>query len=67
MNGKDIEIKITGMRPREKLSEVLHFDTEKDEHPFHPLISRTTVSEISPEVLKTEHDFVTAKDQVLYQ
>ena len=66
MSGKDIEIKITGMRPGEKLSEVLHFEAEKDERPFHPLISHTTVPEISPEALMTEHDFVTAKDQVLY-
>ena len=66
MSGKDIEIKITGMRPGEKLSEVLHFEAEKDERPFHPLISHTTVPEISPEALVAEHDFVTAKDQVLY-
>ena len=66
MSGKDIQIRITGMRPGEKLTEVLHFDNEIDERPFHPLISHTSVPEISPEELFAEHDAVTAKDAVLY-
>lgn len=66
MSGKDIEIKIVGMRPGEKISEVLHFEGEVDERPFHPLISHTSVPSIAPDAVENEHASTAHRDQVLY-
>lgn len=66
MSGKQISIEITGMRPGEKLTEVLHFEGEKDERPFHPLISHTSVPQVDPAALEEEHADVVAEDTVLY-
>lgn len=41
--GRDIEIKITGLRPGEKLSEVLHYDHEPLRSTAHPRIFQTSV------------------------
>ena len=67
MSGKDIDIKIVGLRPGEKISEVLHFDNEVDERPFHPLISHTVVPEIAPEDVEGEHANTAHKDKLLYE
>ena len=67
MSGKDIEIEITGLRPGEKLTEVLHFEGEKDERPFHKLISHETVPPLEPEAVESVHSEVTKKDELLYR
>ncbi|MFC9983462.1 polysaccharide biosynthesis protein [Microbacterium keratanolyticum] len=51
MSGKTIEIVFTGLRPGEKLHEVLVGDREDLERPFHPKVSHTTADSISPERL----------------
>ena len=65
MSGKNIEIKITGLRPGEKISEVLHFEGEIDERPFHPLISHTSVPAIAPDALEAERAEVIQHDKIL--
>lgn len=42
-SGRSIEIKFTGLRPGEKLHEVLISGSESTDRPFHPLISHTRV------------------------
>ena len=42
-SGRRIDIEITGLRHGEKLHEDLFGPTERDERPFHPLISHTAV------------------------
>lgn len=52
MSGRgDVEIVFTGLRPGEKLHEVLYADGELDERPIHPKISHTTVEAIDPAAL----------------
>jgi FlaA1/EpsC-like NDP-sugar epimerase len=41
--GADVEIVFTGMRPGEKLHEQLFGTGERDERPFHPLISHVDI------------------------
>ncbi|MDY5273772.1 MAG: nucleoside-diphosphate sugar epimerase/dehydratase [Arcanobacterium sp.] len=67
MSGKDVEIKIVGLRPGEKISEVLHFEGEVDERPFHPLISHTQVPQIEPEAIESEHANTAHHDKMLYE
>jgi dTDP-glucose 4,6-dehydratase len=43
-SGRDIDIVFTGMRPGEKLHEVLVAGTESPNRPFHPLISHAVVA-----------------------
>ena len=45
---RSIEIVYTGLRPGEKLHEVLFSDGERDERPRHPLISHCAVPALSP-------------------
>ena len=45
---RSIEIVYTGLRPGEKLHEVLFSDGERDERPHHPLISHCAVPALSP-------------------
>ncbi|PFG17472.1 dTDP-glucose 4,6-dehydratase [Propionicimonas paludicola] len=49
MSGRgDVEIVFTGLRPGEKLHEVLYADGELDERRIHPKISHTTVDPVDP-------------------
>lgn len=50
-SGKDIEIRITGLRHGEKLHEELVAENEGDERPFHPKISHAKVDWLSPDGL----------------
>ena len=43
-----VEIRYTGLRPGEKLDEVLFGEGEIDVRPFHPLISHVTVPPLDP-------------------
>lgn len=47
-SGKDIEIVFTGLRPGEKMHELLIGDGERDERPRHPLISHVAVPPLNP-------------------
>jgi FlaA1/EpsC-like NDP-sugar epimerase len=47
-SGRDIQIEFTRLRPGEKLHENLFGADERDERPFHPLISHARVPSLSP-------------------
>ena len=46
--GVDVEIRYTGLRPGEKLHEVLFSGTESGAHKVHPLISQVSVPPLDP-------------------
>ncbi|MFI5892304.1 polysaccharide biosynthesis protein [Actinoplanes sp. NPDC051513] len=48
----EVEIRYTGLRPGEKLSEVLFGEGETDVRPFHPLISHVTVPPLDPAAVR---------------
>ncbi|WP_051298336.1 polysaccharide biosynthesis protein [Arthrobacter castelli] len=48
MTGRDIPIEFTGLRPGEKLHEVLIGQSEHDERPLHPKISHASVPGLEP-------------------
>ncbi|MDQ6614633.1 MAG: polysaccharide biosynthesis protein [Actinomycetota bacterium] len=50
---RHIDIVYTGLRPGEKLNEVLLGEGEGDERPLHPLISHVPVPPLNPELLTT--------------
>jgi FlaA1/EpsC-like NDP-sugar epimerase len=43
LSGKPIDIQYTGLRPGEKMDEVLFGQGEPDERPVHPLVSHVEV------------------------
>lgn len=47
LSGKPIDIQYTGLRPGEKMHEVLFGEGEPDERPVHPLVSHVLVPEVS--------------------
>lgn len=49
--GRPIEIKVTGLRPGEKLHEDLFGAGEQDERPIHPMISHVPVPPLKPGAL----------------
>ncbi len=49
--GVDIEIEYTGLRPGEKLEEVLFGAGERDHRPVHPLIAQVHVPPLDPALL----------------
>jgi len=53
-SGKDIEIHFTGLRPGEKLHEVLFSGLEKGTPSVHPLISQVKVAGLDPAGISTE-------------
>jgi len=55
-SGKPIEIVYTGLRPGEKLHEVLFSDHEEATPTSHPLISRVSVPATAPQVLLMDAD-----------
>jgi FlaA1/EpsC-like NDP-sugar epimerase len=48
MSGADVDIEYTGLRPGEKLTEVLCAPGEDDNRPVHPLISHVPVPALDP-------------------
>jgi FlaA1/EpsC-like NDP-sugar epimerase len=48
---RSIDIVYTGLRPGEKLTEVLLGNGEEDQRPLHPLISHVAVPPLDPDVL----------------
>ena len=65
-SGKDIDIVFTGLRPGEKLTEVLVGEAESGNRPKHPLISHITVPPVDPATINDWHDEVVKEDEVLH-
>src|SRR5581483_3541811 len=51
MKKRSVKVVFTGLRPGEKLHEVLHSPDEPDERPIHPLISHVGVEPLSPALI----------------
>jgi FlaA1/EpsC-like NDP-sugar epimerase len=49
MAGRKVDVVYTGLRPGEKLQEVLLGEDEVDARPVHPLISHVPVPPLTPE------------------
>ncbi|MGC5617430.1 polysaccharide biosynthesis protein, partial [Georgenia sp. Z1491] len=54
-SGKKIDIVFSGLRPNEKMHEVLMSDTETATRSNHPLISQVPVPALAPSTLKSVH------------
>src|SRR5690606_10044346 len=48
-SGKNVKIVYTGLRPGEKLHEILRSEDEPDRRPHHELISHVTVPPLDPQ------------------
>ncbi|HSN43175.1 MAG TPA: nucleoside-diphosphate sugar epimerase/dehydratase [Propionibacteriaceae bacterium] len=55
-SGKDIDLVFTGLRPGEKLHEVLFSGNERATRVGHPLISRVTVQPLDPALVRPIED-----------
>lgn len=55
LSGKDVEIHTTGLRPGEKLTEVLFAEAEKHLATGHPLMSAVNVPALSPDEIRIDH------------
>ncbi|HUR78157.1 MAG TPA: nucleoside-diphosphate sugar epimerase/dehydratase [Acidimicrobiales bacterium] len=52
----EVEIEFSGLRPGEKLHEVLASPGEEGERPFHPLVSHSSVPPLTPDAVSGNHD-----------
>lgn len=59
-SGQRIDIEITGLRTGEKMHEDLFGGAERDERPFHPLISHTAVPPLDSSEVMAPHPDVNA-------
>ncbi|TRY18359.1 polysaccharide biosynthesis protein [Tessaracoccus rhinocerotis] len=64
-SGKDIEVSFTGLRPGEKLHEVLFSDLETDAQRVHPLISQVRVAPLSPPSVPVQRPTTVTVDELL--
>lgn len=56
-SGKSIPVRYTGLRPAEKLHEILLASSETDHRPFHPLVMHSAVPQLTPcEVIDLDPD-----------
>ena len=62
---RPVEIVYTGLRPGEKLHEDLLADDERDERPFHPLVSQVPVPPVAPVLALAMDPFASRSDVVL--
>ena len=65
-SGKSIDIRFTGLRPGEKLHEVLFSEQEESKPSGHSLIRRVTVPPLNPEKLLDEHPQSEGAEPTLY-
>ena len=61
---RPVEIVYTGLRPGEKLHEDLLADDERDERPFHPLVSQVPVPPVAPVLALAMDPFASRSDVV---
>lgn len=64
-SGQPIQIKFTGLRQGEKLSEELIAEGESDERPFHPEISHVAVEGLAPLELESFHEWAVGASKPL--
>ncbi|MGY1831710.1 polysaccharide biosynthesis protein [Geodermatophilus sp. SYSU D01180] len=68
LEGRPIEIRVTGLRPGEKLHEELFGSGEQDSRPFHPMISHVPVPPLQADELErlgTSYPAATARSTAI--
>jgi FlaA1/EpsC-like NDP-sugar epimerase len=63
-SGKSVRVDYTGLRPGEKLHEVLLGDREPDVRPAHPLVSHVPVPPLMPADVGSAEEFLTQLEAV---
>ncbi|MDO5727418.1 MAG: nucleoside-diphosphate sugar epimerase/dehydratase [Bowdeniella nasicola] len=63
LSGKHVDIQFTGLRPGEKMHEILVASQEADKRPHHPLISHVDVPPLAPTALDDAHAAAVALNQ----